>query len=211
MTWEIVRKREGDYWYWFGFDRKIYHGKSWKSTILIIKWRLILAVMNAIICNCVKKPEKNSGLQRGHIYIHNAYNCVHNCEDQPSFDFISAVHMINFIYITFNINHTKQKTAAKTYQLVWWYETFCIVFLKCCKPMILSSLTSVFMIIQVGIILKRKGVCDSWLTFVRKHPFTLDVEVVETAVEVTKDIQFSSGLFSPMGSNQTSCLHCFSM
>ena len=30
-----------------------------------------------------------------------AYNCVHNCEDQPSFDFISAVHMINFIYITF--------------------------------------------------------------------------------------------------------------
>ena len=29
-----------------------------------IKWRLILAVMNAIICNCVKKPEKNSGLQR---------------------------------------------------------------------------------------------------------------------------------------------------
>ena len=29
-----------------------------------------------------------------------AYNCVHNCEDQPSFDFISAVHMINFIYIT---------------------------------------------------------------------------------------------------------------
>ena len=30
-----------------------------------IKWRLILAVMNAIICNYVKKPEKNSGLQRG--------------------------------------------------------------------------------------------------------------------------------------------------
>ena len=31
-----------------------------------IKWRLILAVMNAIKCNCVKKPEKkNSGLQRG--------------------------------------------------------------------------------------------------------------------------------------------------
>ena len=30
-----------------------------------IKWRLILAVMNAIICNCVKKPEKNSRLQRG--------------------------------------------------------------------------------------------------------------------------------------------------
>ena len=29
-----------------------------------------------------------------------AYNCVHNCEDQPSFDFIAAVHMINFIYIT---------------------------------------------------------------------------------------------------------------
>ena len=27
-----------------------------------IKWRLILAVMNAIKCNCVKKPEKNSGL-----------------------------------------------------------------------------------------------------------------------------------------------------
>ena len=32
-----------------------------------------------------------------------AYNCVHNCEDQPSFEFISAVHMINFIYITFNL------------------------------------------------------------------------------------------------------------
>ena len=28
------------------------------------------------------------------------YNCVHNCKDQPSFDFISAVHMIHFIYIT---------------------------------------------------------------------------------------------------------------
>ena len=34
--------------------------------------------MNAIICNCVKKPEKNSGKRR------------------------NAVHMINFIYITFN-------------------------------------------------------------------------------------------------------------
>ena len=30
-----------------------------------------------------------------------AFNCVHNCEDQPSLDFISAVHMINFIYITY--------------------------------------------------------------------------------------------------------------
>ena len=30
-----------------------------------IKWRLILAVMNVIKCNCIKKPEKNSGLQRG--------------------------------------------------------------------------------------------------------------------------------------------------
>ena len=38
-----------------------------------------------------------------------AYNCVQNCEDQPSFDFIfSAVHMINFIYITCSIFHVKQ-------------------------------------------------------------------------------------------------------
>ena len=72
-----------------------------------IKWRLILAVMNAIKCNCVKKPEKkNSGLQRifFRLLYAIAFNCVHNCEDQPSLDFISAVHMINFIYITYIIN-----------------------------------------------------------------------------------------------------------
>ena len=45
-----------------------------------IKWRLILAVMNAIICICVKKPEKKFF----RLLYANAYNCVHNCEDQPS-------------------------------------------------------------------------------------------------------------------------------
>ena len=29
-----------------------------------------------------------------------AFDCIHNCEDQSSFDFISAVHMTHFIYIT---------------------------------------------------------------------------------------------------------------
>ena len=96
--------------------------------------------MNAIICNCVKKPEKkvrtSTGfepvtsryrLQRSNqlsyeatdvgsrsivgsyvpVKVKNAsdvYEINHmNCKDQPSFDFISAVHMIIFIYITCSI------------------------------------------------------------------------------------------------------------
>ena len=42
------------------------------------------------------------------VKVKNAYDCVHNCEDQPSFDFISAVHMINFINITCKINHAAE-------------------------------------------------------------------------------------------------------
>ena len=70
------------------------------------------------LCNCVKKPEKkNSGLQRGlsrdlailvrcsnqlnyeatdvgfQASLRNCISCGHNCKDQPSSDFISAVHI----------------------------------------------------------------------------------------------------------------------
>ena len=37
-----------------------------------------------------------------------AYNCVRNCDDQSSFDFIFAVHMIHFIYITHRMKHDKR-------------------------------------------------------------------------------------------------------
>lgn len=40
---------------------------------LKMKWRLIFAVVYAVMCNCVKKPESLYAI---------AYNCVHNCEDQ---------------------------------------------------------------------------------------------------------------------------------
>ena len=58
------------------------------------------------LCNCVKKPEKKkSGLQRDlgsnpvevlkffQASLRNYVNCVHNCEDHPSFDFISAARV----------------------------------------------------------------------------------------------------------------------
>ena len=49
----------------------------WLVKKKIFKWRLILAVMNAIICNCVKKPEKNSGLQRGlNFFQASLRNCI---------------------------------------------------------------------------------------------------------------------------------------
>ena len=96
--------------------------------------------MNAIWCNCVKKPEKNSGLQRGlnaipvrcsnqlsyeatdvgstgiarsrvqtllkswiffRLLYATASNCVHNCEDHPSLDFNTAVHIWFISYTSF--------------------------------------------------------------------------------------------------------------
>ena len=80
---------------------------------------LILAVMNAIICNCVKKPEKNSGLQpRSSIPLKSwiffrllcaiAYNCIHNCEDQPSFDLIMTIKPTTW----FSIGRTQSECSV---------------------------------------------------------------------------------------------------
>ena len=57
--------------------------------------------------NCVKQPEKNSGLQRGlnpwpQASLRNCGDCDHNCEDHSSFDFISAVHIWFIWYASFN-------------------------------------------------------------------------------------------------------------
>ena len=66
-----------------------------------IKWRMILAVMNAIWCNCVKKPEKKNSL-KSWIFFRLLYaiasNCVHNCEDHPSLD------IYNFVWLVFQPN-----------------------------------------------------------------------------------------------------------
>ena len=118
--------------------------------------------MNAIICNCVRKPEKNSGLQRAltsnPVEVLNVfqasyaidYNCVHNCEDQPSFDFISAVHMINFIYITFNFTNTRLvcmlNTSDTLGETVHWTKKKTVgsfeAFARVKQPLYASSLPS---------------------------------------------------------------------
>ena len=55
--------------------------------------------------NCVKKPEKNSGLQRGlNPWPRDTgatHRIDHNCEDHSSFDFISAVHIWFISYASF--------------------------------------------------------------------------------------------------------------
>ena len=59
-----------------------------------------------------------------------AFNCVHNCEDQPSLDFISAVDMINFIYIACK-NNTSHHSIICIYSTIrsikgrfsWKYAT----------------------------------------------------------------------------------------
>ena len=40
-----------------------------------VKWRMILAVMNAIWCNCIKKPEKNFRTSTGFEHVTSRYQC----------------------------------------------------------------------------------------------------------------------------------------
>ena len=42
-------------------------------------------------------------------FIHNCINCVHNCEDHSSFDFISAVIIVIIIYDLFHMRLSHKK------------------------------------------------------------------------------------------------------
>ena len=61
--------------------------------------------------------------------LRDCINCVHNCEDQPSFDFISAVHIwfISYTSFTFNVkfdwnNQTFFRYLQGSYTLVLMME-----------------------------------------------------------------------------------------
>ena len=77
----------------------IYELRIWNQVKL---W--IFAVMNAIFCNCVEKPEKfrvQTPLKSWTFQAspRNCKNCVHNCEDHSFTWFhIRSSYMIHFIY-----------------------------------------------------------------------------------------------------------------
>ena len=78
----------------------------------------VLNFFQASFHNCEDQPSLDF-ISAVHMIISIAFNCVHNCEDQPSLDFISAVHMIiSYTSLTFF-------TFTGTYEPTGTYELTC--------------------------------------------------------------------------------------